>query len=325
MGTPRTGIGEGMDVAGRRHWRTALVVVLLAALGLVSCSGDGGGSADLSLAELRDKLQDADIDCKGDVEEPDEDESDFGIEVKGELECEVGDSTISMAEFKSKGDVAKAEVLIESFACEFDGEDVGYLSAGRWLVSVSDDSGNTDTELLKKVGDALDTKVKTIECDESDSSSDDSSDDSSSSDDDFSISEGDIALASGDDPLAFGDTAEWDDGITITVSEPEDFTPSEFATDTEGGDAVVFEITINNGTEENFDPSSVYPELQSGSSESSEIYDYDQLGERPSTTLLPGREVAWKVAFEVDDPDDLVMALQPSFGFEYAEAIFTNA
>lgn len=316
----------GSEAVGRRApLRTLLVLAVVAALGLVSCSGDDGAS-DLSLTDIRDKLQDAGIECDGEPEEPEASDSDFGIEVSAQLECEVGDSTISMAEFPSKGDVTKALVIVEGFACGFGGEDVGFVTSGRWLLSVSEtDTGTTDTELLGEVSKALGVDVKTIECDGSDSSSgsSDSSDssDSSSSSSDFS----DIALTSGDDPLAFGDTAEWEDGVTLTVSEPEAFTPGDTSSfDEEGGEAVAFEITLTNGSEENFDPGSVFPNLRSGTTEASEIYDYEQLGDRPSTTLLPGDEAVWKVAFNVSDPEDLVMEIQPTFGFEYADAIFAT-
>ena len=87
---------------------------------------------------------------------------------------------------------------------------------------------------------------------------------------------------------------------------------------------MAFEITLTNGSDENFDPGSVFPNLRSGTTEASEIYDYEQLGDRPTTTLLPGDEAVWKVAFNVSDPEDLVMEIQPSFGFEYADAIFAT-
>ena len=89
------------------------------------------------------------------------------------------------------------------------------------------------------------------------------------------------------------------------MSEPESFTPGDTSSfDEEDGKAVAFEITLTNGTDENFDPGSVFPTLRSGSTEASEIYDYEQLGDRPSTTLLPGDEAVWK------DDDELETSLE---------------
>ena len=83
-------------------------------------------------------------------------------------------------------------------------------------------------------------------------------------------------------------------------------------------------IVLTNGTDENFDPSSFSVNLQSGTTEGSQVYDSEQLGESPSTTLLPGRSATFKVAFGVTDPEDLVMEVSPTFGFDYESAIFTN-
>lgn len=115
----------------------------------------------------------------------------------------------------------------------------------------------------------------------------------------------------------FGTAYTWDDGLAIEVGAPEPFTPSEYAAGTEGySDFVVFTVRIVNGTSENWDPSLFYATLQSGNQEASQVYDSGQLGDSPSTSLLPGREVQFQIAFGVNDPADLVMEVAPDFTYK---------
>ncbi len=111
----------------------------------------------------------------------------------------------------------------------------------------------------------------------------------------------------------------------VAVSVPPAFTPSVSAAGLEPGDqAVVFTITIVNGSTENYDPPALFStSLQSGNREASEIFDTPNNvgGGSPSTAVLPGRESEFQVAYSVTNPTDLVMQVSP--GFEYRDAIFT--
>ncbi len=62
--------------------------------------------------------------------------------------------------------------------------------------------------------------------------------------------------------------------------------------------------------------------LQSGNQEASQVYDSQQLGDSPTATLLPGREVEYSIAFGVNDPADLVMEVAPDLS--YQNVIFHN-
>lgn len=124
--------------------------------------------------------------------------------------------------------------------------------------------------------------------------------------------------------VAFGETWTWEDGTSVTVSEPEAFTPTEFAFGGEGFDHHrQFTISVDNETGESLDLGLFFVTMQSGRSEADEVFDTDNGMEgSPYTTLLDGRSVEFLVGFGVEDPDDMVMELTPSF--DYDSAFFTN-
>jgi hypothetical protein len=128
-----------------------------------------------------------------------------------------------------------------------------------------------------------------------------------------------------DGVLSFGESITYEDGVTLTVSAPTPYTPSEYAAGAENATAAVaFDVTIVNGTQSNFDPSLFSTTLQSANVEGSEIYDSENgLEGSPSTTLLPGREAKFRIAYGVTNPADLVLEVSPSF--EHDNAIYATA
>lgn len=122
----------------------------------------------------------------------------------------------------------------------------------------------------------------------------------------------------------FGESYEWSNGLVVTVSEPVEFTPSEYAATGGTFDTFLkFDITIVNDSDENYDPSMFYDTLQSGNAEAESVFDSDSgLSGSPSTTLLSGREVAFSVGYGVMDPGDLVMEVAP--GFEYESTVWVS-
>lgn len=125
--------------------------------------------------------------------------------------------------------------------------------------------------------------------------------------------------------LEFGETMVWGDGVTMTVSEPETFTPSDFAVGVEQSENLVFSLTITNGSSENVQPV-VVSMLSSGGTEATRIIDVGaeggQVGIPPTTPIPPGESITWQEAWSVDDPGSLTMHTAPSFGYESVE--FTN-
>lgn len=129
--------------------------------------------------------------------------------------------------------------------------------------------------------------------------------------------------ATDDGIAAFGDTYTWTDGVSITVSTPEEFTPSEYAAAAEASSYLKFTITLVNDSEDPVSAALVYPSMQSGNTEAEAIFDSaNGLGGPPSTDVLPGRETQWVVGFGVADPTDLVLEIAP--GFQYDSVYFTN-
>lgn len=123
---------------------------------------------------------------------------------------------------------------------------------------------------------------------------------------------------------AFGDTVSYEDGLSISVSTPSDYVPSELAAGSvEGQPSVVFEFVFTNNSTENFDPALVFATASSGGVEAPGIFDTSEgIGFPPSTTVLPGQTIKWLQAFSTADP--AAITLEVSVGFSNDPAIFTN-
>ncbi|WP_448811210.1 DUF2510 domain-containing protein [Agromyces bauzanensis] len=135
------------------------------------------------------------------------------------------------------------------------------------------------------------------------------------------------ALTAGN--LAFGETMTWDDGVALTVSAPEPYTPSEFAVGATQANHIVFTLTITNNSSEDLQPLPL-PTLSAGDQEVSQVIDLggdlldpgDDVGIPPTATVEPGGSVSWRVAWSVDDPSALTLQVAPNFA--YPSATFTN-
>lgn len=129
--------------------------------------------------------------------------------------------------------------------------------------------------------------------------------------------------------LAFGETMTWDDGVALTVSAPEPYTPSEFAVGATRANHVVVTLTLTNGSTGDLQPLPL-PALTSGDQEVSQVVDLgndllgpgDDVGIPPTATIEPGGSVSWRVAWSVDDPTSLTVQVAPNF--LYPNATFTN-
>ena len=130
--------------------------------------------------------------------------------------------------------------------------------------------------------------------------------------------------------LRFGDTMTWDDGVALTVSVPEPYTPSDFAVGATRANHVVVTLTITNNSAEDLQPLPL-PSLSSGDQEVSQIFDLgsdllspaDDVGIPPTATIEPGGSITWRSAWSLDDPSALTLEVAPSF--TYPNANFTNA
>ena len=123
------------------------------------------------------------------------------------------------------------------------------------------------------------------------------------------------APAQDDGTAAFGKTYTWDDGLSIKVGKPTTFKPSEWAIGSaKGKTSVLMSVTIVNKTGKPFDPGMVYLTAQSGNEEAEQIFDSEKnVGGGPSTKVLNGREVTFKVGFAVGNPKDIVVEVAPDW------------
>jgi len=127
----------------------------------------------------------------------------------------------------------------------------------------------------------------------------------------------------GDMTATFGQAFTWEDGLSLTVSKPSSFKPSQWAAGTDQFKKyVVFDVRVVNKTGKAWDPSLISASVQSSNKEGEQVFDSEKLGDEPSTKLLNGREVKYKIAFGVADPKDLVLEIAPDW--EHESAIFTS-
>jgi hypothetical protein len=132
-------------------------------------------------------------------------------------------------------------------------------------------------------------------------------------------SDPDAGEASGENN-AFGDTFAYDDGLSVTVSAPEAYTPGEYSDGADQAANVVFTVTMTNDTGANFEPFT-YETATSGGVEASKIYDAD-IESSPTTVVPDGQSITYRIAFSVADPDQIVFQIAPSF--DYDDAVFTS-
>lgn len=125
--------------------------------------------------------------------------------------------------------------------------------------------------------------------------------------------------------LGFGDSMIWEDNVSMSVSAPTPFTPTEYAAGATQPESVVFRVVLKNDSSQKLEPF-VYSTLLSGGVEASKIFDSSnaigEIGGAPSTVILPGQSVTWMEAYSVTDSKDLTMQISPSF--DYEDAIFTT-
>lgn len=122
--------------------------------------------------------------------------------------------------------------------------------------------------------------------------------------------------------LAFGEAATFENGLSISVSAPAAYAPSEWASGADLPNNLAFTITITNGSDENFD-SYAYSTVTSGGQAGSHIFDSENnMSGSPSGVILPGQTITWTEAWSVADPNSIVFQIAP--GWDYEEVIFTN-
>jgi hypothetical protein len=128
---------------------------------------------------------------------------------------------------------------------------------------------------------------------------------------------------------AFNEIATYADGVSISVSAPAEFTPSELAYPqlAEGESGVVFKLVLTNNSSDILEPATVV-NVTSGGKLASYISDvdsadYPDLGAFPMASVLPGQTIEWYLAYGVVDPANITLDAAP-VTFMYDNMIFTN-
>ena len=125
----------------------------------------------------------------------------------------------------------------------------------------------------------------------------------------------------------FGEVVTYEDNLSVSLSQPAQYTPGEYAQGVvDGQTPVVFKVVLTNGTASAVDPYT-YVSVSSAGAESSTIADvmnpeFGDIGLAPTTKVLPGQTVEWYVGFSIADMANITAEVQT--GFEYESAIFTN-
>lgn len=124
---------------------------------------------------------------------------------------------------------------------------------------------------------------------------------------------------------SFGDTWAYDDGLTVTIGEPEPIEPAEWARFDEDAQAhLKFEVRVENSTGDDYKPNLIVTTASSGGREAQAVYDMSHdLDGSPTTTVLDGGSVTYNIGFSVADPDDVHVEFR-DFDFNRPSVIFVN-
>lgn len=112
--------------------------------------------------------------------------------------------------------------------------------------------------------------------------------------------------ALGGSTLAFDEPAEYDDGLSIKLSEPEEFVPSTNATTGAEENYVKFTLHLVNGSDRKITPAAISVTVESRGGQAGDVIDQKhQMSGPPTKTVKPGGRTAWVQGFGVLDPTDL--------------------
>ena len=119
----------------------------------------------------------------------------------------------------------------------------------------------------------------------------------------------------------YGESADYEDSVSIVVSEPETFTPSGKATAGGEPEFVMFEVTLTNDSDSPVAATDLSFSVESGGHQAGEVIDprRDVQGP-PSPKIRPGESQTWNVGFGVLDADDVQVEVQA--GMDAAPVVF---
>lgn len=120
-------------------------------------------------------------------------------------------------------------------------------------------------------------------------------------------------------PLLFGAKHTWENGMAVTLGKAQVFKPGQYAakTSTPAARAVTFEVTITNGTSENYSAMSTIIAATFAGADAERMFDAaSKVGGPPMTDILPGKSATFRVAFAIPtkDPGELQVEIGPAYG-----------
>ncbi len=127
--------------------------------------------------------------------------------------------------------------------------------------------------------------------------------------------------------LAFGATQRYEDGVEVTVSAPDRFTPSEAAAGHRTGyTAVTVQVTVRNGSDERLELALVQVSARDGDGrEATRIFDVGpELGSGLTGALLPGRKAVAAYGFDVPPGKGAALDVEVRIGFERPSAFWSG-
>lgn len=128
-----------------------------------------------------------------------------------------------------------------------------------------------------------------------------------------------------DQTLKFGAAYTWEDGVSLKVSKPANYKPTESAAAAKAKAYLKFTVTVVNKSSKPLDLALTYITVQSSNKEAEQVFDSEGgIEGTPSTKLLKGRESEWEIAFGVADPKDVVMEVALQDDFERPSLIYST-
>jgi hypothetical protein len=120
----------------------------------------------------------------------------------------------------------------------------------------------------------------------------------------------------------FGQTVKFDDGSTLRVTKPVEFSPDEYAmTGEKRPEYVKFKATFTNRTKKIYDPSMTSASASAAGEEGESVYQ-SGLG-TPDNKVLPGKSVSWWMGYGVRSQKDLQLEVDIG-SLDYDTVIFTK-
>ncbi|WP_026926150.1 hypothetical protein [Granulicoccus phenolivorans] len=112
----------------------------------------------------------------------------------------------------------------------------------------------------------------------------------------------------------FGQTTTWENGLQVSIGQPQTFEPTGGSGGGKFTDRIVLEVRVTNGTGQPYAPSKLAITAQSGSGNGEPITDPGQGVAQPAEDIPAGGEVTYKVAFGVENRADLLIVVDPGDG-----------